>query len=242
MHVAYCYNKTMTFRRTQLLVIIATAVFTSLFFLFNLDRHVTYEMLLKALESLKISLGSQPLLFIAVFFLFYVLVIASSVPIATALTLSGGALMGGLVAPLVIVPAATLGCVIPYFAARLLLRDYVRRRYKKTLTRVEKGIDDSGWWFLLSARLNPILPFVALNLVSGVANIPLRQYVSATFLGIIPGVIVSTYAGSQITQSIEDGTVIRPGVFIALLLLAVLPLLIRYLQKKLLTSKGIPRG
>ncbi|MBU2051472.1 MAG: VTT domain-containing protein [Gammaproteobacteria bacterium] len=154
------------------------------------------------------------------------------------MTLLGGAFLGSLVATFVIVPAATLGAIVPYLAAKILFKDMVQHTYQKQLRRVNEGIRDSGWWFLLSARLNPIIPFVALNLVSGLANISLRQYVSATFLGIIPAVIVSTNVGSQIGLSLEKGTALRPGLFFALLLLAVTPLIVRYVQKKWLSKKG----
>ncbi len=239
---ADCYNEAVFSRLTKLLIIFVAMLLIALYFMLDVQSQLSIGTLTDNLRSLKASLNSQPLLFTILFFLLYLFVTASSIPIATALTFVGGALLGAIVAPLVIVPAATIGCTLPYFASKFLFADYVQQRYGKALKRVNTGMKDSGWWFLLSARLNPILPFVVLNLVAGVANIPFRQYAVTTMLGIIPGVVMVTYAGSQLSASLEASTILRPGVFIALLFLAVVPLVIAYCQKKFLKRKGVIGG
>lgn len=229
-------------RHKQILVVTVFVVIIALYFLLDINSFVNLENFQRVRETLNSSLDRQPVLFITLFFLLYVVVTASSLPVATVFTLAGGAIMGSLLAPLVIIPAATVGSIVPYYAAKFAIKDYVQQRFKKSLVKVNNGVKDSGWWYLLSARLSAIVPFVALNLVSGVANIPIRQYVSATFIGIIPGTIVYTYAGSQIGASAEAGTILRPQVLIALLLIAATPLLIRYIQKKLLIKNTVKHG
>lgn len=48
--------------------------------------------------------------------------------------------------------------------------------------------------------------------------------------------MVATYAGSQLGESTETGTLLRPGMLIALLLVSLFPLIVRYVQLNLLSS------
>ena len=43
--------------------------------------------------------------------------------------------------------------------------------------KLREGLDRQSFWFLLSVRLAPVVPFVLVNIASGLARIPLRSYV-----------------------------------------------------------------
>jgi uncharacterized membrane protein YdjX (TVP38/TMEM64 family) len=232
----------MSIKQKRMMVAAIFVILAILYIVFDIGQYINLATFQRIRGDLTSFLDTQPLVFIGVFFLLYAVVTASSVPLAAVLTIIGGALMGPILAPIVIIPAATVGSIGPYFAARFVIKDYIQKRFEKPLRSVNKGIEDSGTWYLLSARLSAIVPFSVLNLVCGVANIPLRSFVIGTFFGIIPGTAVFAYAGSQLGESTEAGTILRPGVLIALLALAAVPLIIRYFQKKLLKRVSKTHG
>ncbi len=53
-----------------------------------------------------------------------------------------------------------------------------------------------GWKIVGLARLSPLFPFNLLNYAFGLTDISLRDYFFATWLGMIPGVVMYVYIGS----------------------------------------------
>lgn len=53
-----------------------------------------------------------------------------------------------------------------------------------------------GFRTVLLLRLLPVVPFNALNYVAGVSSVPTGPYVGATVVGIVPGTVAITVAGS----------------------------------------------
>jgi len=231
-----------TKKNQRILVAAIFIVLAIVYVVFDINQYVNLAAFQSIRGDLTSFLDSSPFVFIVLFFILYAVVTASSLPLAAVLTIIGGALMGPILAPIVIIPAATFGSIFPYLAARFVIKDFIQTRFEKPLRRVNRGIEDSGMWYLLSARLSAVVPFSVLNLVSGVANIPLKSFVLGTFFGIIPGSAVFAYAGSQLGESTEAGTILRPGVLIALLALAAVPLIVRYMQKKLMKKVSKTHG
>ena len=153
------------------------------------------------------------------------------------LTVASGAIFGWQFGSVLVVLAATLGSLGPYLLARYLFRDYLRNRYATVFKKVDQGMEQAGWTYLLSARLSAVFPFYVLNIVSGVTNITIRHYVSATFLGIIPATVVYSFAGSQIGTTTKVSELLSRGVVLSLILLALLPLVAKWVASKLKKSQ-----
>jgi phospholipase D1/2 len=64
-------------------------------------------------------------------------------------------------------------------------------------------------------RLIPVAPFSLVNLMAGACSIALFDYVAGTLLGMIPGLIVLSVLGNQVTAIFTDFTVKK---FVVLLL------------------------
>ncbi len=230
----------MTPKYYKLLIISIFVIVIGLFFSLGGNEYLSLARFQDFRGQLVAAFEGNRLGFVGLFFAVYFLAAALALPSAAVLTLAGGAIMGWPLASAVIVVAATLGSIIPYLAARYAIKDWVERNFDTVFRKVNKGIEDSGWWYLLSARLSALFPFYVLNIAAGLTHIPLKDYVSATFLGIIPGTMVISFAGSQIGETAQVGDILRPGVFVALLLLAAVPLIIRSTQKKLLARGANP--
>src|SRR5437588_9806042 len=87
--------------------------------------------------------------------------------------------------------------VLAFLASRYLLRDKIRlllnrRRKYRTL---DRAVADDGWKVVVLMRLSPVVPFNLQNYALGVTAIPFLQYLTATLIGIVPGIAIYVYFG-----------------------------------------------
>ena len=157
----------------------------ALFFVSGLWQLASFEAVTSHYSQIKQAAAAAPLLFAIGFFLLYSLAVAFSLPIASLLTLTGGAVLGWVAAPLVIL-AATAGAVVVFLAARGIFTDLLARRADPFTSRLQSSFQRDGFAWLLALRLFPIAPFWAVNIVPALAGMALRPYILATALGITP--------------------------------------------------------
>ena len=138
----------------------------------------------------------------ALFVLAYVLLTTVGLP-GSALTLAGGAIFGFWVGTALNWLGATLGATGAYLLARALGQDAVGRLLGRHATRLDRAAARHGFLALLRLRLLPVVPFNALNYGAALAGVPLRPYVAATALGIIPGAAVYTYFADAVLSGAE---------------------------------------
>src|ERR1700741_2228479 len=87
--------------------------------------------------------------------------------------------------------------VLAFLAARYLLRDKIqpllnrRPKYRK----LDRAVAEDGWQVVVLMRLSPIVPFNLQNYALGVTAIPFMQYLTATLIGIAPGIAIYVYFG-----------------------------------------------
>jgi len=86
---------------------------------------------------------------------------------------------------------------LAFLAARYLGRDRIRaflsRRPK--YQPLDKAVSEDGWAVVALVRLSPIVPFNLQNYAFGVTGIPFWQYLTATLVGIVPGIALYVYFG-----------------------------------------------
>ncbi len=181
---------------------------------------------------------------IALFMLIYGAVVASSIPGASFLTLSGGFLFGTWVGGAAAWIAATIGATLIFLAARTAFGDLLRARASGWLERLGNGFRDNAFNYLLALRLTPIAPFFVVNLVPAFFNVKLRDYLLATLIGMIPGAFVYASVGAGLRAALETGAASDPseaarailfspavfGPILALIALALLPVVIKALR------------
>src|SRR5205823_5071389 len=93
---------------------------------------------------------------------------------------------------------ATLGATAAFLVGRYLARDWVSKKISANakFAAIDKAVADQGWKIVGLTRLSPIFPFTLLNYGFGVTRVSLRDYVIATWIGILPGTTVYVYVGS----------------------------------------------
>jgi len=68
------------------------------------------------------------------------------------------------------------------------------------LNKVCAGVDKDTFWYVLIARLVVTVPFHMINVAAGVMAAPLRPYVIATFVGLLPAHIIYCWIGDSLHE------------------------------------------
>jgi uncharacterized membrane protein YdjX (TVP38/TMEM64 family) len=210
------------------ILVLLTVSIISLYF--GVHKYLNFETFKANHEYLEAYIAIRPFASIAVYMVAYVVIVALSIPGAGIMTIIGGFLFGQLVGTGVVVVAATIGATILFISAKLASQEILAKKTGPWVEKMREGFQENAFFYLLTLRLIPLFPFVAINLVAAVFQIPLRTFVVATLVGIIPGTFVFLSIGSALrdialTPELSLNTALKPSVLIALVGLAGLSLL-----------------
>lgn len=188
-----------------------------------LHHDLSVATLKAAQHDLLADVAAHPLASAAAFFGVYVLATAVSLPVATVLTLAGGALFGLIEGVVLVSFASTLGATLAMLVSRFLFRDFVRRHAGHYLPQLEQGLRRDGAFYLFSLRLVPAIPFFMIDVLAGLIPIGLRTYWGVSQLGMLPMTLVYVNAGTRLAALSSPSGLLSPPLIGSLLALALLP-------------------
>ncbi len=192
---------------------------------------VRLETLRRHQDDLLAFVDANPVLASLAYMVSYAALVAVSMPGAGALTLAGGFLFGWLEGSVYVLVAQSLGATAVFLIARMALRDLVLARAGPRLRALRRGFRDNALSYLIALRVSGLFPALIVNGLPGALDIPLRTYVIATVIGLIPGTLVYASAGAGLGEVLEGRgdigleDVLTPRIVLSLLCLAVLALL-----------------
>lgn len=225
--------------RISPLLILAFGVFAV--YHYELHTYLTLDMLRQQRGAIAAYVAEHYALSLLVYAGLYIGVVAFSLPGASLMTLAGGFFFGSLAGTVAAVCSATIGATIIFLATRFALADYFRQKATGFIERMRHGFKDNAFNYLLFLRLVPLFPFFMVNVVPGVLGVRLRDFVGATFIGIIPGAYVYASVGTGIGSVLDSSgpislhTILTPEVIIALVglgCLALLPIVVKRFKRK----------
>lgn len=206
------------------------AVGLAAFFAFGLDDYVTLQSLKENRGVLRDWVAAHGVGAGIAYAAVYAVAVALSIPGGAVLTVAGGFLFGPFWATLYVVFGATIGATALYLAARYAFADVLRARAGAAMAKMEAGFNEHPKAYLLVLRLVPLFPFWLVNIVPAFLGVSLRNYVIATFFGIIPGTfvyaLVGDGAGAVLDRGgeLDLGIIFEPRFMLPLIGLAVLAL------------------
>jgi uncharacterized membrane protein YdjX (TVP38/TMEM64 family) len=206
--------------RIIILVIIVAAVFAVIKFT-PAGKYFNIREIFKNRDALINQVQNRFLLSSVIYIVFYIVVVALSIPGASILTILGGFFFGPFVATGYINVGATLGAFIIFIAARFFIGEMVQNKYGEKLKKFNEEIEKNGSNYLITLRLIPIFPFWLINLFAGVTKIKPITFLWTTSLGIIPGSFAYAYSGYAVAKLGAEPGVPKNLIF-AFLLLAIL--------------------
>jgi uncharacterized membrane protein YdjX (TVP38/TMEM64 family) len=196
-------------------------------FLFTpLGDWLTIAKLKESRDSLTALVEAWPLLSAAAFFLFCLLLTAACFPAAPILGLSAGALFGLWPGLALMLGSWVLGSTIAFFGARYFLRDWVKRTFGKRIETIDRGFEAHGALYLLTLRLNPVVPYWLVNLAMGLTTMPTWKYVALTVPGLLPAASIYVNAGTQLATIEKPSDIVSLNLIVTLLLLSFFPLIV----------------
>ncbi len=211
----------------------------------GLDEYFSLSFLADQQEALKAYVSDNYITSLVGFAVLYAIAVAFSFPAASILTVFAGFLFGWFVGGIAVAFAATLGAAALFLAARTAFGDFLKDKVGGKVKNLAEGFEKDAFSYLLVLRLAPVFPFFVMNIAPALFNVPLRTYVAATFLGILPGTFAYTYLGQGVESVLiaakQAGT--EPSIgdlvtteitlaFAALAAVAVLPTIIKKFRNR----------
>lgn len=221
------------------LLLIGACALIVCFFIFDLDQYFSLTYLKSQQQGFEAYYNQNPIKTIAIYMAVYIISVALSLPGAALLTLLGGALFGVFTGTVIVSFASTIGATLAFLAARFILKDWVQNRFSKQLTKINKGIEDEGAFYLFVLRLIPAVPFFVINLVMGLTPLKTLTFFFVSQIGMLAGTIVYVNAGTQLSQIESLKGILSPGLIASFVILGLFPLITKKVMKLVIKKKGI---
>lgn len=114
------------------------------------------------------------------------------------LTLGAGAVFGVGLGSVLVSAGSVLGATASFLIGRFFARDWVTKKAAANprFAALDAAIGKEGLKIVGLLRLSPVFPFNLLNYLLGVTRVSLRDYVLASWIGMMPGTVMFVYLGS----------------------------------------------
>lgn len=216
------------------------------FFAFGLQKHLSLDALRQHRAELQGLVEHHLVASCVGYIVAYATLVTLSVPGGLVLTIAGGFLFGAIAGTGKAVLGATAGATCIFLIAQTALGTLLQQRASGMIARLSEGFRRDAFSYLLVLRLVPLFPFCIVNLAPAVVGVPLRTFMLATLIGIIPGTFVYANVGAGLGSILDKEAelslahVMTPEILVALLGLAALaltPTLYRMLKERRGTAK-----
>ena len=220
-------------------VLVAAAIVAA--FASGITGRLTVHELRDRRELIEAMVRVHPVLSAFAYLGGYTLVIALSLPAALPMTVAGGLFLGPWIGGLAAAVGCTLGGTIVYLVSHTAAGDVLRRHAGPRLVEIEDGVRRDAFFYIMTLRLLPIMPFGLTTLALGFLEIPLATFIAATFIGIAPLSFIYARLGWGLNAALANHqrlnlhSLLQPPILIALGALALLslsPIIIRHLRRR----------
>ncbi len=121
------------------------------------------------------------------------------------LTLGAGFLFGVGVGTVAVSAGSVMGACAAFLAGRTLARGWVERKVagNPRFRALDQAVARNGFRIVLLTRLSPVFPFNLLNYAYGASPVAFRDYLLASWIGMLPATLLYVYLGSAV-KSLAD--------------------------------------
>lgn len=145
----------------------------------------------------------------------YILNTISIVPPIAPLSLAAGLVFGAFKGALYLMGAAMIGTSCTFAISRYFGRGVVEKYLKGRFRNLDEKLEKNGFMTILFFRVVPLVPYEVLNYASGLSKIKFKDYFLATFLGLIPGVVIAAFFGGSLGEIKEARDILNPKFIVA---------------------------
>lgn len=132
-----------------------------------------------------------------VFISLYIFACVFFIP-GTVLTLGAGAIYGVIKGSILVSVASTLGASAAFLVGRYAARSFVEKKIEgnQSFSAIDNAVAKEGWKIVFLTRLSPLFPFNLLNYMYGLTKVSFLNYLTASWIGMMPGTVMYVYIGS----------------------------------------------
>jgi pyruvate/2-oxoglutarate dehydrogenase complex dihydrolipoamide dehydrogenase (E3) component/uncharacterized membrane protein YdjX (TVP38/TMEM64 family) len=233
--------KAISVNKTKFIVVALIAIAILSYVTLDLGQYLTLEYAQSQLSSIQEYKDENFTQTAFIYFVGYVIATSLSIPGAIIITLLGGAIFGVFWGTLLVSFASSIGATMAFLVSRVLLRDWVERRFGDYLAPLNKGIERDGSFYLFSIRMVPLFPFFVVNLLMGLTAIRTGAFYFASQAGMFIGTIVYVNAGSELSQITSLSGLVSAPVLFSLVLLGVFPLIAKLILNSIQRNKALKK-
>lgn len=184
---------------------------------------------------------------VALFILAYIIATVFFLP-GSVLTLGAGGIYGVIAGSIIVSAASTLGALAAFGVGRSIGRGWIRAKVRdnQKFEAMDKAVAKQGWKIVGLTRLSPVFPFNLLNYLFGLTNVSVRDYLLASWIGMMPGTVMYVYIGSvagDIVRSTSGESRFTAAEWIlygvGFIATAIVTVMITRMAKRVLSEKGV---
>lgn len=221
-------------------IVIVLMLLSYVFYYFDLT-HLIFNLLKQYEPTLATWTVTHYFSAVFLYLSLFVVLIACGIPCATLLTIIGGFLFGTS-AILYSVFSLTIGGMLLFLLVRFTLGHYLSSSTSRFVHQFEHGFQQNAFRYLLFLRLMPVFPCSISNVSAGALNVPLKTFLAATILGVLPTSIIYAWVGRDLDRLLalqalpSYQLLLAPNFlvpFIGVMIFCLLPLLHKALKNRI---------
>lgn len=206
---------------------------------YDAPSYLTFETIKKYQSVAQRWTETHYLTAVTVYIAVFTFLIACAIPAATVMTLIGGFLFG-IIGFIYAEIGTTLGGLVLFYAVRTAIGPWIARRTHGWIKIMEKGFQENAFQYLFMLRLVPFFPCWVSNVSAGALNVPLKTFVFATLLGIMPATFIYTMVGRGLDTYFSKDVMptmdilLTPAIFwplVGLFFITFFPLIYKWIKK-----------
>ncbi|WP_262590140.1 TVP38/TMEM64 family protein [Candidatus Pelagibacter communis] len=232
-------------KKIKLLIGLSYLIIVSLFLYFffskfSLQEITSYDFL-RNNRSYLIELKNSNIFLVSIIFIILTMLwVFPFLGFGSPVALMGGFIFGKWIGTLVVITGLSAGATFLYIFGNYFLRDLIREKFLNKFQNLEIKFKKSEFFYLLVYRFIGGVPWQISCLLPTLFNVRVKNFLFATFLGIIPQTFLAVSIGSGIEKVIDQNSevpgimdiIFSPDIYVPLLAFFVLIVISIIFRKK----------
>ncbi len=221
-------------RKIKSILIVGIVLISVIVFSFLLLNFLSVENINQNEEAIRSFISQNYFLATLIILILALIAFNSPLPLGTLFLFLIGFFFGFTAGLIINIFVTLFACYIGYLYSRYLFYDSLNHKFIKTIKKIRTKIENGAFNYFLSIRVMQVIPYFLINIAGGVTKIKHSTFLMTTLIGEIPGAILYTYLGSETQKLTSYSQIFDPSfiaIFIALGIIALVPVLIRHRKK-----------
>ena len=188
-------------------VVYLTIIIIGLYFLFSIIdiKDLTSFEFIRSNQDIILEYKNKNFLFLSIAFFIFSVVWTLLLGFATPILLFSGFVFGKWWGILIVLVSTTIGATLLYLLAGLFFRDVVEEKLAPKFSKLKEFFNRNDTVYFMCYRFvgGGGTPYAIQNILPTLFNMPVKNYIIATFIGCAPSMFVTVALGSGIENIIE---------------------------------------